>query len=249
MLPNDPELSSKLDTTKKLTLVVHGFIDNKNREWVKRMLRDLAQLTDVNACIVDWSKLSTNRYVIAVRHVNKIGEYVGDFLLSTQEHFPLNSVSLVGHSLGAHIAGAAGARTGGRIGAIFGLDPAHPLLTLPMKPENQRLDPSDAQFVQTLHTTSGTLGTPSNLGHQDWYADNGMIPQKGCEPGLIVFDPNAFSPVSAFCSHARAFELFRMSLDRRNQFKALEGDDIYGFWSQRTPGVYHFATTRERPYV
>lgn len=251
MFKNDEELALKLDTTKKLTLIIHGYTDNKNRHWIKRMARDIASWTNSNACVVDWSKLATTDYLLAAGHVNKVGEEIGDFLLSIQQHIPLDRVSLLGHSLGAHIAGAAGARTGSQVDAIFGIDPAHPFITIPMRPATERLDPSDAKFVQVIHTTSGTFGTPFNIGHQDWFADGGKAPQKGCEPGLIIFDRNALAPISVVCSHLRALEIFRFALDPANQFKpsSQEQNDIYGYWSKRTPGVFDFPTVRNRPYV
>lgn len=249
MFKNDADLIHKLDTSKKLTLIVHGYTDNKDRHWIRRMVRDIPQWTDSNACIVDWSKLATTWYGIATDHLKKVGDVIGDFILSLQTHIPLNRVSIVGHSLGAHVAGDAGARTGGRIDAIFGIDPAHPLITIPMRPVTERLDPSDAQFVQVIHTSSGTLGTPFNIGHQDWYADNGKAPQRGCEPGVILFDPNALAPISIVCSHLRGLEIFRFALNPANTFKAVVGDDMYGYWSRRKPGVFEIVTQRQRPYV
>lgn len=182
-----------------------------------------------------------------MQHVNEVGSHIGDFLLSIQEHIPLSRISIVGHSLGAHVAGAVGRRTNGQIDAIFGIDPAHPLMTLPMRPTEERLDASDAKFVQILHTSSGTLGTPYNIGHQDWFADNGgRAPQNGCF--IFSFSLNAFA-LSILCSHMRGLEIFRFALQPGNQFKAFRSDDIYGFWSHRIPGVYHFSTTRDPPYV
>lgn len=245
----DAELALKLDPDKKLALIIHGYTDNKDRHWIRRMARDISQYTNSNVCIVDWSKLATTEYTIAAGHVNKVGEHVGDFLLSIQQFIPLNHVSILGHSLGAHIAGAAGARTGSQVDAIYGIDPAHPLITIPMRPPTERLDVSDAQFVQVIHTTSGTFGTPFDLGHQDWYADGGKSPQKGCEPGLIVFDRNALAPVSIVCSHLRALEIFRFALDPVNVFNSTGGGDNYGYWSRRTEGVFHLPTLRNRPYV
>lgn len=213
------------------------------------MVRDIPLMTDNNACIVDYSKFSRILFKIAVENMNKVGAHVGEFLLSIQQHIPLNRVSVIGHSLGAHVAGAVGARTGGRISAIFALDPAHMRITIPLRKPSERLDPTDAQFVQVLHTTSGTVGTPFNIGHQDWSADDGKSPQKGCEPQTIFFDPNAFAPFSLPCSHLRALEIFRYALNRNIKFKSNQGDLIYGFWSQRTPGIYNFTTKREPPFV
>ena len=60
-----------------------------------------------------------------------------------------DSFWLVGHSLGAHVMGLAGRRAPG-IGRITGLDPASP--GFQGKPTAARLDPTDAIFVDVIHT-------------------------------------------------------------------------------------------------
>ncbi len=84
---------------------------------------------------------------------------------------------LIGHSLGAHTAGYAGEKIPnlGQITGVLqkgnpkfiwekisnfihfvGLDPAGPFFRL--VPTYARLDPSDAQFVDVIHTDGGILG-------------------------------------------------------------------------------------------
>lgn len=60
-----------------------------------------------------------------------------------------------------------------------GLDPALPLYDFQSK--NQRLCPSDAAFVDVIHTDGGVLGLPFPMGHADFFPNGG----KGLQPGCV----------------------------------------------------------------
>lgn len=63
-----------------------------------------------------------------------------------------------------------------------GLDPASPLfetISGIVDPEF-RLDPTDAQFVDVIHTSGSAFGFLAPLGHADFYPNNGKFPQPGC---------------------------------------------------------------------
>lgn len=128
-------------------------------------------------------------------------------LLYFQEHgVSLSSVHLIGVSLGAHISGFIGSSLNGTIGRITALDPAGPLFT--GKPPEERLDPTDAQFVDVLHTDIDALGFREPLGHIDFYA-NGGTDQPGCPPTI-------FSGGSYFkCDHQRSVFLYLESVERK----------------------------------
>lgn len=88
-----------------------------------------------------------------VVHVNfsvkLLGEHVGVF----------ENIHLVGHSLGAHVVGFIAKEVKkmglGKVSRMTGLDPAFPFFEL-QGPEG-RIDKSDAEFVQIVHTNSGFL--------------------------------------------------------------------------------------------
>ena len=72
----------------------------------------------------------------------------------------LDNIHLVGHSLGAHVMGSAAKevqRLGlGKLRRLTGLDPAYPFFeSADLYP--WRVDKSDADMVQILHTNSGFL--------------------------------------------------------------------------------------------
>uniref|UniRef100_A0A915L6G1 Lipase domain-containing protein n=1 Tax=Romanomermis culicivorax TaxID=13658 RepID=A0A915L6G1_ROMCU len=92
------------------------------------------------------------------------------------------------------------------------MDPAGPLFACEDKAT--RLDPSDAKFVQVVHTNgesflNGGLGTPERMGHVDFYPNGGQT-QPGCPRSLVgkiakkvaTFDFSSLKDVS--CSHSTA---------------------------------------------
>lgn len=79
---------------------------------------------DSNVIVVDWSRLAALIYFTAVTHTLPVGTYLGQFLSILENNsVDLRNVHLIGHSLGAHISGIAGAHVGGRIGRITGNSP------------------------------------------------------------------------------------------------------------------------------
>ena len=60
-----------------------------------------------------------------------------------------------------------------------GLDPALPGFQLGKGP-NDRLDPTDANFVDVIHTAAGILGISITAGHVDFYPNGGTPFQPGC---------------------------------------------------------------------
>ena len=66
----------------------------------------------------------------------------------------MKTFHIIGHSLGSHVAGYAGERLKG-LGRITGLDPAGPYYE--WMPPEVRLDPTDAEFVDAIHSDAMTL--------------------------------------------------------------------------------------------
>lgn len=77
---------------------------------------------DVNVIAVDWSRIANLTYPLARVAVESVGIYIGAFLewLLKETGALLSSFHLVGHSLGAHIAGVVGERFTGNLSRITG---------------------------------------------------------------------------------------------------------------------------------
>lgn len=58
-----------------------------------------------------------------------------------------------------------------------GLDPAGPLFN--EDDTDARIDPSDAELVDVIHTSRGIFGYEEPIGHWDFYPNGGSL-QPGC---------------------------------------------------------------------
>lgn len=103
----------------------------------------------------------------------------------------LNESKIVGNSIGAHIAGLVGKMIyqtyEQRIARITGLDPAGPgFLHLPSK---ERLESSDATFVDVIHTNDMLCGFPKSIGDADFYIFGGKCqPQCRCNTKIVLMN-------------------------------------------------------------
>uniref|UniRef100_A0A8C4E1W3 Lipase domain-containing protein n=1 Tax=Dicentrarchus labrax TaxID=13489 RepID=A0A8C4E1W3_DICLA len=194
--------------SRPTTFVIHGYRPTGSPpNWLQKITELLLARKDVNLIVVDWNYGAANvNYFKAVENTQKAADNLTAFILKMQEHgASLSSIHMVGVSLGAHVSGFVGAKLNGSLGRITALDPAGPQFT--GTPPEDRLDPSDAQFVDVLHTDIDALGFREPLGHIDFYA-NGGTDQPGC-PKTILSGGAYFK-----CDHQRSVLLF---LDSVNQ--------------------------------
>lgn len=96
----------------------------------------------------------------------------------------LKKLHLVGHSLGAHLAGFAGKKlqelTGKKAGRITGIDPAGPYFVSDSITPSDRLSNEDAEIVIIIHTDYTLFGYKNPLGTFDIYANGGDGKQPFC---------------------------------------------------------------------
>lgn len=108
----------------------------------------------------------------------------------------------------------------------FFLDPAYPGFQDTEK-THQNLDPTDAEFVDVVHTCAGILGHSKNLGHADFYPNGGKATQPGCDFA---------SDFVGACSHGRSYRYFAESIRSRNGFMAFECKSWDDFTSKKCDG-------------
>ncbi|KAI4468892.1 lipase [Holotrichia oblita] len=192
--------------------LVHGWHNNYTTDFDVAVKRAIQKVADVNIFVVDWSNIARRGYVTATFHVPSMGNIVGDYIYNfvmTPYGLPSSQFILVGHSVGAHICGCIGAHvkalSGSLIGIIIALDPAGPLFSILTR--SNRINRSQASFVQVIHTAGLLLGFHSALGHADYYP-NGGISQPGC--GFEIY---------AHCAHKRAYQYYVESLNTSTKNK------------------------------
>ena len=120
-------INSTLDPLRKVKFIVHGFTQNGQSEWVREMTLALLKNEAMNVIVVDWGLGSSvlNLYDAAAGNTRLIGVQVADLIdvMNRKFQVALKKFHIIGHSLGAQVAGFAGEKLlkGGKIiGRITG---------------------------------------------------------------------------------------------------------------------------------
>ncbi|XP_066598626.1 phospholipase A1-like isoform X2 [Prorops nasuta] len=185
----------------KIVFLIHGFTSEANNSQYYLLAQAWLEKEDITIISVQWKDAACSAnltitelmaYPSAVINTREVGKYVANLThrLVHDYNISLNEIMIVGHSLGAQVAGFAGKHIQtlevGKYFQILGLDPAGPLFST--FGCNNRLCISDANFVNIFHT-SLFAGTYRPLGHIDNYFAHGYA-QPGCD-------------ASVSCSHGR----------------------------------------------
>jgi len=172
--------------------------------------------------VLNWSHYSDGNYALnAINNLIKIGAMMGSFFYTwfTNKVFNVTMLHIVGnsftnellrvslsfylpltcHSLGGQLSGYIGRSVTTlsantlKIKRITALDPAKPLFFTKLSFLPRHLSPSDAEFVDIIHTAAGSLGSDQKGGTVDFWVNGGSF-QQGC---LIKTEP--------LCDHSRSW--------------------------------------------
>ncbi|KAJ2938931.1 hypothetical protein O0L34_g17742 [Tuta absoluta] len=243
--------SKDFNPNQTLYIFAHGFIDDPTSSTFGHVRKALFSKGKSNVIALDGSKFINWLYLRSTTYVRFMGERLGEVLASMVDNgVDPADVHIIGHSLGAHIAGFAGKTftrlTGKHVGRISGLDPAGPCYG--RIDEDLRLHKSDAGYVDAMHTDGEVLGLLEPVGHVDYYPNQG-VQQPGC--------------LMTTCSHSRAWLLFTESVINEKAFPAVKCDSwkdfttgsceneisYMGFPSELgTTGKFYLQTDGEEPF-
>ncbi|XP_064477565.1 pancreatic triacylglycerol lipase-like [Ornithodoros turicata] len=218
---------SPFNASSRTKIIIHGWLDSIFFVgWMKEMAEALLLEGDYNVFLVDWKGGNGPPYAQATANTRLVGAEVALLIQKLQNAFGVDPMSfhIVGHSLGSHIAGYAGERIK-TLGRITGLDPAQPYFK--KMPRSVRIDPTDADFVEIIHTDGSQffpnilkgngLGLYDPVGHLDFYP-NGGVHMPGCDYVARItkfFTSGLIAGKRAFlsCNHQRAVEYFTDSIN------------------------------------
>jgi len=226
-------LEAGFQPQRDTTILVHGFSSNNDKfsgKFVTAYFGN-SRLQNKNIIGIDWRHYASFiNYIGAAQHAVLLGDYVGqvfgDLLVKQLGVSPVN-IHAIGHSLGAHFIGHMGRQIAlvgkGKMGRATGLDPAKPWFDV--TDESNRIQISDAKFVDIIHTNSGDLwdgclSFTTNLGHIDFYPNGGQH-QPGCVPACTPATcpiKNLVDLLRKGCSHRRSEYYYIESIGAVNNY-------------------------------
>ncbi|XP_016951067.1 phospholipase A1 [Drosophila biarmipes] len=196
--------ASHFNAAHPTRIVIHGWTQSYLNSMNSDIRKAFLSHGDYNVIIVDWARARSVDYATSVMAVASTGKKVANMINFLKDNYGMNlgDLYVIGHSLGAHVAGYAGKNTDGQVHTIVGLDPALPLFSY-NKP-NKRLNADDAWYVESIQTNGGTLGFLKPIGKGAFYPNGGKT-QPGCP-----------LDVTGACSHGRSTTYYAETVAQDN---------------------------------
>ncbi|XP_063372108.1 lipase member H-like [Cydia amplana] len=174
---------------RRTIILLHGWNSGTTSDFNTVLIPAFLQAEDLNVILVDWTAGSnTINYAAAVTNTKTAGEGIARFIdwLNRETGASATHYHIVGHSLGAHMAGIIGRNLNGAPAYLTALEPALPGFIT----NDDKFRANDGAYTEVIHTNAGNLGYIGTLGHVDFYP-NGGINMPGCD-GMA-------------CDHARSY--------------------------------------------
>ncbi|KAG7190862.1 hypothetical protein KM043_006925 [Ampulex compressa] len=212
-LENASLLATKIEGNKPTMLYIHGFTESLESKSVATIIRAYLKRNDHNLIGVDYRKIAGFTYPKAALSAGDVGTAVAGALDKMVEHgLDPSRLHIVGHSLGAQVAGYVGRNSSFEVPRITGLDPAGPLFHL----IDLHLTASDARFVDIIHTDYGFYGIARTTGDVDFFPNGGRRVQPGCPTNATFFSNEDF------CSHHRSWLYYAESVLNEAAFTSVK---------------------------
>ncbi|OWR51181.1 pancreatic lipase-related protein 2 [Danaus plexippus plexippus] len=248
-----------LDFNKRTVLYIGGFLDSPNFPIPGRVAKVYNSI-GYNVLLLDTSYFTTYEYPRASRLARPVGVHGAKMLFELKKQgLDPKKLDVVGLSLGVHTASFIAKNfrliTGVNISRITALDPSGPCFRN-LGPED-RIDKSDADFVEMIATNIDGYGMAAPVGHVNYYVNGGEF-----QPGELVW-----FLCMTLCSHIRSYMVWLSALQHPNSFIAMQCDSVqqarFKKCRERKPlvtnlmglkvdkkneGIFYLATSAAYPY-
>ncbi|KYB25295.1 hypothetical protein TcasGA2_TC034399 [Tribolium castaneum] len=220
-------IEQNLHDNARTVLLIHGWSENRTADWFEDLKNAFLSRTDVvyNVIHVDYNKVASELYPIAVKKSVAVGNQIGKFILAMLKAVSLSNIEICGHSLGGQIAGYAGQyvlrKTGYRLPRITALDPAGPLFEGIFNINRKHLDRNDAEVVFVIHSDRGKFGYSYACGTVDVFPNNGVAIQPGC--------PDFGQNDILFCSHHMSYRFYIQAVAQPQSLFAIQCKNYESF--------------------
>ncbi|XP_012545702.1 lipase member H-B [Bombyx mori] len=213
-IAKDPRINFK----RKTLLLAIGYLDSPSFP-ISMMFANEYEALGYNVIIIDNQRFSTVHYHLASRLMRPVGKLVAEVLVQLTDYgLDPSRLELLGFSLGAqtvsYIAKNFQTITGRNVSSIVALEPSGPCFRTLVS--DDRLNPSDAGFVQVVHTNIDGYGMANRMGHVDFYVNGGEY-----QPS----DINLY-PCTTTCSHFRVLALWVAALKNPGKFIGMKCDSV-----------------------
>ncbi|VEN41306.1 unnamed protein product [Callosobruchus maculatus] len=207
------------DPRRPTKIIIHGYNSDMDLSALVEIRKEYLKSQDYNIFTVDWSPLGQAPcYVGALWNIRQVGKCSAQLVERIKE-LGAEDIHVIGFSLGAHVANfLAVSLRPYRLPRITGLDPALPGFVTAIK--DDKLDKTDAYFVDVYHTNAFMQGKAEESGHVDFYVNGGIL-QPGCWA-----EPRFFA-----CNHHRAPIYFAETVNTPK-----------GFWGWPCPSYFMYLT-------
>ncbi|XP_059061667.1 phospholipase A1 member A-like [Achroia grisella] len=209
-----------MDYARKTILFISGYFDHADFP-PSRIIESSYRTLGYNVWLVDVQNFVNDPFPIVTRHVPTVGRRIGEMIYNiTLENvgFDPKKLEILGLSLGGEIisfiAKAFKELSGTKLSKLTALDPTGPCFRN-LGPD-ERLDQSDADYVEVLNTNMDGLGIGTPVGHVNFYINGGEY----------QISDIYWMPCELLCSHIKVYTIWFSALRNPNSFIAMQCDSV-----------------------
>ncbi|KOB75067.1 Uncharacterized protein OBRU01_08153 [Operophtera brumata] len=253
------QLAKQMDFSKKTVLFMGGYLDSAVLYPISPAMGGLYTRKGYNVLLLEYIQFTTVMYPVAARLLRPVGKAAAEMLaeLAGQGLDP-KKLEIIGLSHGGQgvsfIAKSYRRITGRNVSRITALDPSGPCFRR-LGPED-RIDASDADLVDIIHTNIDGYGFAGAVGHVNFYVNGGEFQSADI----------ADFPCTSFCSHSKSLLLWFSAMQYPDLFigfkcdsvqdardrNCFEGPLVTNVMGPNTdvnkPGIFYLATLNYFPY-